>query len=167
MDALTARCGKGPFVACIGLILATGMASPARADSLTLHLKGEPAPARASFPAASPAVEYAPSGQTETAKELAVKQVGVGDLLGLFAAGTVLFGDSPSDFTPPPADNPTPTDLTPPTDITISKDSTDKDVTITGGPTTPEPASLLIGVIGSAFGGIAVWLRRRKKAEAV
>ena len=162
MDALSARCGKGPIVACIGLILATGMASPAHADSLALHLAGDGPIARSSFPVASSAVEYSSTNPSEKADKSADEAADLGALLGLFTAGTVMFADNPKWFN----DNPPPTDLTPNTDNTVPKDgSTDKDGKIQGGPTTPEPASLLIGVIGSACGGIAVWLRRRKKAE--
>ncbi len=168
MDALSGWRGKGLLAACVGVALAAWTAPAARAGSLTVRLTGGAAD-RGSPTAGSAASEFAPAAETPPKVDRAAEgPPTVGNLLTLFVAGTVLFGDSPSDFTPnppPPVDNPpppttpippsTPPPTTPPTDGGTPQ----------GNPT-PEPASLLIGLIGSACAG-AVWGRRRKKREVV
>ncbi len=174
MEALSAWRGKGLLAACIGVVLTAWTAPAARAEPLGIRLKGEAAD-RGSLTAGSPASEFAPAGELRPKVEKAEGPPTVGNLLTLFVAGTVLFGDSPSDFTPPsaptgpttpttPIDNPpAPTTPGPPSSpLTPTTPPTDSVGTTQGNPT-PEPASLIIGLIGSACAGAAVWNRRRKR----
>ncbi len=180
MDALSAWRGKGLLAACIGVILAAWSAGAARADSLSVRLTGGTAD-RGSLTAGSPAAEFAPAAGTPLPERQAGKPQGrtVGNLLTLFVAGTVLFGDSPSDFTPTlpttptgpttpvtPVDNPI-SPVTPgPPSSPLTPNTPPTDVVIIQGNPTPEPTSLLIGLIGSACAGAGVWSRRRKRAGA-
>jgi len=179
MEALSAWCGKSLLAACIGVTLAIWPVSAARAESLTVRLKDEAAD-RGSLTAGSPACEFAPTQAKPPKAQKAEGPPAVGNLLTLFAAGTVLFGDSPSDVSPPPStpiqptapitptgpiDNP-PAPITPgppSSPLTPNTPPTGGIVIIQGNPT-PEPASLIIGLIGSACAGAAVWDRRRKRA---
>lgn len=172
MEALSAWRGKSLLTACIGVTLAVWPASAARAESLTVLLKGGGAD-RGWLTAGSPACEFAPARQMSPRVEKAPGPPAVGNLLTLFVAGTVLFGDSPSDVgppsappgptTPPPDNPPAPSSPGPPSSpLTPNTPPTDNVVVIQGNPT-PEPASLILALVGSACAGAAVWNRRRKR----
>ena len=175
MEALSAWRGNGLLAACIGVVLTAWTASAARAESLGIRLKGEAVDC-GSPTAGSRATEFAPADEIRPKAEKVEGPPTVGNLLTLFVAGTVLFGDSPSDVGPPssppgpttpPPDNPlAPTTPGPPSSpLTPNTPPTDNVVVIQGNPT-PEPASLILALVGSACAGAAVWNRRRKRTCA-
>ena len=171
MEALSAWRGKSLLTACIGVILAVWPASAARAESLTVLLKGGGAD-RGWLTAGSPACEFAAGAkcrqewkkrrdrrQSETSSRCSSPEPSFSGT----ARATSVLSTPPGPTTPPPDNPPAPSTPGPPSSpLTPNTPPTDNVVVIQGNPT-PEPASLILALVGSACAGAAVWNRRRKR----
>ena len=168
MDAFGARRGQRLLAACACVFLAYWTTGPARAEPLAVRLTEEGPAARRCYPAGAPAAEFRSVSEKKTEAEAPKDVASGGGLAALLLAGTVCFNppelppnppDTPPSGPPPggPPDNPPPPSSPPPN----TPPPNTPPPNIPPPNTTPEPASLLIGLIGSAFVGAAVWNRRK------
>jgi hypothetical protein len=162
MDALTVWRGKGLLAACVFAALAAGNTNSARAEATAdqrSHAAGSAIAERLSMPEKT----LDPAGSNE-----AVNSDGMNALL---LSGAIAFNPvpNPTDPSPPPPPPlPLPQQLPPPPPSgPLAGPGPSAPPGISSIPVpSPEPASLLIGLIGSACAGVVGWNRRKRQNAA-